>query len=316
LSCLDSFDIYAADGHFHAHAVHDKADSKGVKYATGHLYSRNLRTGLLSHLTTLDAISRKKEHDMRALKRLTADALRHGAPKGRKVIMVYDRAVIDFRLWYNWKQSSGLYVITRTKENMVLEVCGILPFDRADPMNAGVIADELVAPATGGEVLRRVTFEDVLTGERYEFLTNVLDAKVPPGVIAFLYRCRWGIEKSFDEFKNKLGEQKAWASSVTAKSMQAEMLCLTMNLIALMEHALETQEGIRNQPEINRRAKRLERDEVTAAKQQQVLPRALKLVRAMTQHGVKLIRWLAALFWSATPWREACLELKRLYRWL
>jgi Transposase DDE domain len=316
LSCLDAFDIYAADGHFHGHAAHDKADDKGVKYATGHLYSRNLRTGQLAHLTALDEISRKKEHDLRALKRLTTDALRQGAPKGRKVIMVYDRAVIDFTLWYNWKYSSALYTISRTKENLVLEVVGNLPFCPTDPLNAGVIADQLVAPATGGEALRRVTFKDVCTGEIYEFLTNLLDGKVQPGVIAFLYRCRWGIEKSFDEFKNKLGEQKAWASSATAKSMQGEMLCLTMNLIALIEHQLTSEEGIRNEPEEQRRAKRLAGAKAQAAKVNEPLPQAVIMVQAMTQHGVKLIRWLAARFWSGLPWILACPELARLYRWL
>ncbi|MHB1310037.1 MAG: transposase [Limisphaerales bacterium] len=37
--------------------------------------------------------------------------------------------------------------------------------------------------------------------------------EVPPGVLAELYRRRWELEKVFDEVKNKLREQKAWASS-------------------------------------------------------------------------------------------------------
>jgi hypothetical protein len=267
-------------------------------------------------LTALDDIFRKKEHDMHALKRLTASALRQGAVKGRKVVMVYDRAVIDFRLWATWKSGSGIYVITRTKENMSLTLCGEPHFDDQDPINSGVIADQLVTAATGGGVLRRVIFNDVCTGEFYEFLTNILDQNVPPGVIAFLYRCRWGIEKTFDEFKNKLGEQKAWATSLTAKRIQGEMLCLTMNLIALIAHHLATTEDISNEPEKKRRAKRLEEAKAKAAEIGEVLPQALILVQAMTQHGVKLIRWLAARLWSPKPWKEACLELARLYRWL
>ena len=61
--CLAEFDIHAGDGHCHAHAVHDPADSKGNKHATGHLYARNLRSGTLSHLTVNDQDARKKEHD-------------------------------------------------------------------------------------------------------------------------------------------------------------------------------------------------------------------------------------------------------------
>ena len=57
---------------------------------------------------------------------------------------------------------------------------------------------------------------------------------IPPGLIAWLYQMRWDIEpersgdswpsspetcqqKSYDEVKNKFHEQKAWASSPTAK---------------------------------------------------------------------------------------------------
>jgi hypothetical protein len=235
---LAGFDIHAGDGHHHAHAVHDPADSKGDKHAVGHLYTRNLRSGTLSHLTVNDQLMRKKEHDMRALKRQTIDALRQGAAKGRKVLYVWDRAGIDFSQWHKWKQGSGIYMLSRCKANMALIKCGDLPFDRADEINAGVQADELVGSATGGVLMRRVTFLDVLTGITYEYLTNLLESSVAPGVIAHLYKMRWNIEKSFDEVKNKLGEKKAWATSATAKSMQAQFICLSVNLLQLIEHEL------------------------------------------------------------------------------
>jgi len=44
---------------------------------------------------------------------------------------------------------------------------------------------------------------------------------IPPGLIARIYKMRWDIEKVYDEMKNKLDEQKAWASTPTAKTMQA-----------------------------------------------------------------------------------------------
>jgi len=52
----------------------------------------------------------------------------------------------------------------------------------------------------------------------YEFLTNEMD--LPPGVLAELYRRRWEIEKVYDELKNKLGQKKAWGSSLVAKETQ------------------------------------------------------------------------------------------------
>ena len=61
---LDGFEIPAGDGHFHAAAAHDTAAADdGVKYATGHFFTLNLRTHGLVHLTASDQLARKREHD-------------------------------------------------------------------------------------------------------------------------------------------------------------------------------------------------------------------------------------------------------------
>lgn len=309
---LAGFDVHAGDGHFHAHAAHDPADSKGVRLAVGHLYSRNLRSGCLSHLTVNDQQARKKEHDMRGLKRTDIATLRQGAPKGRKVLYIWDRAGIDFKQWHKWKQGSGIYMLSRCKTNMALLPCGELRFDRGDEINAGVLRDDLVGTATSGLMLRRITFHDVVAERSFEFLTNVLESGVPPGVLAQLYRMRWEIEKSFDEVKNKLGEKKAWATSATAKSMQAQFICLSVNLLQLLEHDLGRQ-GIRNGPEEKRRAARLKLAGELAAKAKAVLPKTLRLMQRTTQHSVKLIRWVAAQLWLNIPWQQACAVLMALY---
>jgi hypothetical protein len=107
--CLDGFDVYASDGHFHEHACHDprkgsskskvpadhnpegaERDVQGTHYAVAHLYARNLRSGLVTHLSIADQVTRKKEHEMRTLKRMSIAALRQNAPKGRKVLHIYD----------------------------------------------------------------------------------------------------------------------------------------------------------------------------------------------------------------------------------
>jgi hypothetical protein len=310
---LDGFDVHAADGHFHAHAAHDPADADGKKHAMGHLFMRNLRTGMMSHLTACDQVARKKEHDVRALKRTSPKALRQGASKGRKVLLAYDRAIIDFRLLHEWKQGSGIYVVTRCKENLALIKCGHLPFDRADAINAGVMDDELVGTGTAGLLMRRITFHDVLGGRTFEFLTNLNDSSVPPGLLAFVYRMRWDIEKSFDEFKNKLGEKKAWATSATAKSMQAQFMCLSANLLHLLEHELAAREGITNIAEEARRAKRLVKAKAVAKDKNMVLPAALCSVQKLTQHTLKLIRWVGVQLWLDIPWKQACAALVALY---
>jgi len=173
----------------------------------------------LEHLTLADTRGkRKKEYDTRALKRLSIQSLRQSAPKGRKVIYVWDKAGIDFLQWYKWKQAGGIYFISREKENMNLLVIAELDFDKKDPINAGVSRYELVG-CLAGVSLHRVTFKCPLSGRRYVFITNLTN--LPPGLIAYLYKTRWDIEKIFDQVKNKLAEKKAWATSFTAKNMQA-----------------------------------------------------------------------------------------------
>ncbi len=150
-----------------------------TKYATGHLYTLDLRSHSMTHLTVSDQAERNKEHDMRALKRQDIQALRQGAAKGRKVLYIWDRAGIDFRQWYQWKENS-IYFLSREKETMKLQVLGVHPFDRAAPMNRGVIADELIGTRVG-VTLRRVNDQDPESGTVYIYLTN-LPVSVPLGL--------------------------------------------------------------------------------------------------------------------------------------
>ena len=52
---------------------------------------------------------------------------------------------INARQWLHWKQTSGVYFISRAKDNMTLETLGILDYDRDDPLNRGVVSFTLVA---------------------------------------------------------------------------------------------------------------------------------------------------------------------------
>lgn len=285
-----SFDLYAGDGHCHAAAAHDPHDpDDGTKYAVGHLFMLNYRSHALSHLTVADQVHRKKEHEMRSLKRMDLEALRQGAPKGRKVLIVWDRAGIDFRQWHRWKQSGGLYFLSREKQNMKLATIGLNSWDREDPRNQGVLRDELAATSQGVSV-RRVIYHCPLRDEEFSFLTN--EATLPPGVIAHLYRLRWEIEKSFDELKNKLGETKAWATSAQAKTMQAHFLCMAHNLMLRCQGQLEREHGVRNEAEITRREERLDKEEKRLAKVGQVVPMLVRAFQRLTVRSVKFIRWL------------------------
>ena len=186
----------------------------------------------------------------------------------------------------------------RQKENMQLEPIGDNAWERADPRNAGVRADELVATSQGVSV-RRVRYHCVLRSEEFSFLTS--EYTLPPGVIAHLYRLRWEIEKTFDELKNKLSETKAWASAANAKTMQAHFLCLAHNLMILCEADLDRVHGVRNEAELARRAKRLEKEERRLARENVLVPLLVRTLQRLTVRSVNFIRWPRATLSPASP---------------
>ena len=168
----------------------------------------------------------KRKHDITALKRLEAGALRMGEPKGRKVFLAYAPAIYDFDQWKRWKQSKGIYVVTRMKENTSLLICG--EFEREGPRNAGIVSDQ-VGGTNSGDMLRKIIYVEPATGRRFVFLTN--EMTLPPGLIAFIYKKRRDIEKIFDQFKNKLMGNKVWAKSPNSKCAQAQFMTLIHNLL-------------------------------------------------------------------------------------
>lgn len=302
---LDNFDLYAGDGHWHQAATHDPLID-GKKRATGHFYALDLRRRTLRRLATARG---KKEHDMHALKRLTKEMLRQGAPTGRQVIYVWDKASIDFVFWHQLKTTAGIYFISMEKENMALEVSGNKPWDQADPINHGILKDELVG-TSNGVLLRRVTGQAPDTGEIRVFLTT--EMTLPPGLIAHLYHRRWQIEKIFDCLKNKLNEKKSWGTLLTAKEAQAELLCLTHNLIRLIEHQLASQQVV-NQPDCARHAKRLAQQKEITAQSGRLWPSTWDTLYMPVQYSVKLIRWLRSCLQSKLAWNTALPLIQALY---
>jgi len=251
----------------------------------------------------------KREHDITALKRLQADALRMGEPKGRKVILAYDPAIYDFPQWKRWKQSKGIYILTRMKENTSLLICGDCEFDREDPRNIGIVSDQLGGTNNGG-MLRKIVYIEPATGRKFVFLTN--EMTLPPGLLAFIYKKRWDIEKVFDQFKNKLMENKAWAKSANGKCVQAKFMALTHNLALMLERKIESEEGI-SDTKIEKRKKR--RIEVDRQKIQEAGRKENSLVNKpykSVQRSFQFLRWLRDYLLVETSWRQAIEVLKPL----
>lgn len=306
---LDGYDIHAGDGHYHKSAVHD-VRKDGRKHPTQHFYSIDLRNHALRHLTLADTSgTRKREYDTRALKRLEIDTLRQSAPKGRKVIYVWDRAGIDFFQWFKWKHLGGIYFISREKKNMAPMVIGEMYYDKKDPINKGVQEFQIIGCAAG-VMMHRVVYKCPITGDTYNFVTSL--RTIPPGLIAYLYRTRWDIEKIFDDIKNKLSEKKAWATSDTAKEMQAQFVCMAYNLMLLLEGCV-AKEGIINDIEDARRSNRLKEVLAKNKVSKKTLPDFLKQPKRVTQRSVKFIRWLRNHLFMNTSWREALGPLQRIY---
>ena len=306
---LNGYDIHAGDGHYHGSAVHD-VRKDGKKHATQHFYSVDLRSHALRHLTLADTSgTRKREHDTRALKRLDIETLRQSAPKGRKVIYIWDRAGIDFLQWFKWKYINGIYFISREKKNMEPMVIGEMYYDKKDPINKGVQKFQIVGCASG-VMMHRVVYKCPISGDTFNFVTSL--RAIPPGLIAYLYRTRWDIEKIFDDIKNKLSEKKAWETSDIAKEMQAQFVCMTHNLMLMLEGCIE-KEGIINDIENSRRSKRLKEVLANTKTNKKTLPGFLTQPKKATQRSVKFIRWLRNHLFMNTSWREALGSLQRIY---
>jgi hypothetical protein len=309
-TCLSAYDLYCGDGHYHDAAVHD-APIDGTRYATGHFFGLNLRTHALFHLTLADrGPTRKREHDMRALKRLPAADLRRGASRDRKVIWIWDRAGIDAAQWVTWAQDHHVYFISRAKENMCLTPHGALPYDEHDPTNAGVTGFSLVY--VGNRALRCVDFTDPETGTTYQFLTTLID--MPPGIIALLYKCRWDIEKVFDETKRKLCEKKAWASAPSAKTTQAHFIAIAHNLLLMVERRVEHDHDLRNDREIKRRrTRRRAACAIASAKGRSMPPIPEHLILRATQRALSFLRWVRNALIADHDWKTLLTRLQGIY---
>lgn len=318
-SCLDpfaavpelkKFAIYSGDDHYHGAACHDVklvgSSGEPKKYPTGHFFMLDLRTHHARHMATAEqGGARKGEHDMRAIKRTDIDVLRCGEPKGRKVIVAWDPAGIDLAFWQRSKRRSGLYFLSREKENMNLTVVRRQPVDRTVAENTGVVSDEIVVPASDSGELRRVVYTDTSTGRTYTYITT--EMTLPPWVIALIYKHRWDIEKVFDEFKNKLYERKSWASGETAKTIHAQFLCLSHNLMLLLSEDISQVAGITDEKEKKRRAGRMEDAMENGASF------VATLIQRFTVRSLKFIRWLRNHIYRNTSWEHALERLRHTY---
>lgn len=304
---LAQFDVYAGDGHYLEAATHDPMIGD-THWATGHFFALNLKSQSLFPLVLADRATRKKEHDLRALKRQSVAMLRQGAGKSRKVLWVWDKAGVDFHFWQE-RKASGIYFLSLRKEGMCLEMEKERTIDLPQPINQGVTSDRVMLDRRGIRV-REITYCNPCDGQVYVYLTS--EMTLEPGLLVLLYKTRWEIEKVFDETKTKLAEKKSWATSDTAKEMQAHFVAIVHNLLLLLADWHEAQ-GVENTAEKERRAKRQEQQKAELKKTGGTLPMIYTVLQRFTQATFKLIRWLRAHWHRTTTLTQALLQLRSLY---
>ena len=304
---LAGFDLYAGDGHYLTHATHDPMSGE-TRWPTGHFFALKLKSQSLFPLVLADLVGRKKEHDLRALKRQSVALLRQGAGKGRKVLWVWDKAGVDLPFWQE-RKAAGIYFLSLRKEGMCLARAQERVIDFAQPINHGVTADRVVTDRRGLRV-REITFCNPCDNQVYVYLTS--EMTLEPGLLALLYKTRWESEKVFDETKTKLQEKKSWATTTTAKEMQAHFVAIVHNLLLLLQD-WHQQQGVANTAEIQRRQKRLDQQKSELEKTGQPLPLVYHILQRFTQATVKLIRWLRVHWHQSTSLAQALLQLRSLY---
>ncbi len=306
---LKRFAVYATDGHSIAASAHEP-ETLGKVRAPSHIYSLNLRKRSLRHVALCQPQSgKKKERELAALKRIDPKALRMGEPKGIKVIHAYDPAIVDYGQWSRWKQGKGVYIITLEKANSALAARERRQWDRSDSRNNGVVSDETVG-SYGGHAMRRVTYRDPATRKTYRFLTT--ETTLPPGLIAFIYKLRWDIEKAFDHAKNDLGENKAWTKSENGKIQQALFITIACNLCVIFERKLKSEEGIVDEKSLKRARQRLDEQMAKAKANGNAFNSLVSGCLRVTKRSLQFLRWLRSCLRRKSSWSYAIEELRPL----
>jgi len=148
---------------------------------------------------------RRKVHDVNILDEILPEA---GA------FYVMDRGYLDFERLYGFTLSSAFFV-ARTKSNVLLQ----RRYSHAVDKTTGVRSDHTViltaidSAKVYPDALRRVSYLDVETRKRFEFLTN--NFTLPALTIAQIYKCRWQVELFF--------ENSTWCTPLDAMEFQGSV---------------------------------------------------------------------------------------------
>jgi hypothetical protein len=180
---------------------------------------------LRGNIPTFILISDGLLHDVNVLDEL---AIEPGAT------YIMDRGYIDWERLF-WIEANNAHFITRAKTNLAFKRAISTQVDK----NQGLICDQTItlkntnARETYPEKLRRIVYNDKITGKRLVFLTN--NFILPAITIAALYKQRWQIELFFKWIKQHLRLKAFYGTSRNAVYTQIWIAISTYVLIAIIK---------------------------------------------------------------------------------
>jgi len=281
---LADVEVIAVDGHEIEHPQHAAQNAKGAFTSAKIIYQMNLHNGLSLPLVRVgrDGL---QAHEWPPFKRLLLAQIKARTQQA-PLLYVLDRAYIDTAFWGSLR-SKNVFMVTRYKENMKPLIKEPVPFDRTDRRNKGVTGCFLIGLESGGMV-HLIEYTDPETGSEYKFITTA--TQLQPGEIAWLYFCRWRIEKTFDTFENDLGENKAWATGNTAQFQQACFIAMAGNFLRYIEQLLDRQHGLADEKVIRKYHRQLDQRKAAATKRGGSLSPFMDAGRRMAKLSLQYIR--------------------------
>jgi len=183
---------------------------------------------LHGNIPTFISITDGKVHDVNILDEILPEA---GA------FYVMDRGYVDFERLYIFTLSAAFFVV-RTKSNVLLQRRYSRPVDKSTGVRSDhtVILTAIDSAKVYPEALRRVSYLDIETRKRFQFLTN--NFTLPALTIAQIYKCRWQVELFFRWIKQHLRIKAFFGTSENAVKTQIWIAVSIYVLVAIVRKRL------------------------------------------------------------------------------
>ena len=183
---------------------------------------------LHGNIPTFISITDGKVHDVNVLDEILPEP---GA------FYVMDRGYLDFERLYGFT-ASGAFFVLRTKSNVILQRRYSRAVDKATGVRSDhtVILTAISSAQVYPDALRRVSYLDVETRQRFKFLTN--NFVLPALTNAQIYKARWQVELFFKWIKQHLRIKAFYGTSENAVKTQIWIAVSVYVLVAIVRKRL------------------------------------------------------------------------------